>query len=258
MKKILHVSLWIMFCILAVNCSHDEQNVEPSTSDEEIGEIARIEKETGITLFKRVITFENGNNKATLLVATKSEAIFKNVVENFDIVIKPVYSRDIPKSTLIVKSDEGIENGNESNNENRGEEILTEFEYVQMEENVVGFTASYHLKTGENETGGRTALTGYDYYITSTSDNWPTYFWVSFPNQGGGLGFKAKWKYYYTWVTYTVCIESSTYGTGVGDCAQEHDVPGTSTYVFNVDGPWRVKTEIGYYNTQDFTWGYIR
>ena len=127
-----------------------------------------------------------------------------------------------------------------------------------MEENVIGFTASYHLKTGENETSGRTALTGYDYYITSTSNNWPTYFWVSFPSQGGGLSFKAKWKYYYTWVTYTVCIESSSYGLGVGDCYQEHNVPGNSTYVFNVDGPWRVKTEIGYYNTQDFTWGYIR
>ena len=258
MKKILYVSLWIMSCILAVSCSQDEQNVEPATSDQEIGEIARIEKETGITLFKRVITFENGNNKATLLIATKSEEIFKNIVENFDVVIKPVYSRDMPANIGKAKSNGAIENGVEPNNENTGEEILTEFEFIQTETNVIGFTTSYHLKTKEDASGGRVALTGYDYYITSTSDNWPTYFWVSFPSQGGGLNFNAKWKWYNGWVTYTVCIESSTYGLGVGDCYQEHNLPGVSSYTLNVDGPWRVKTIIGYYNAQDFTWGYIR
>jgi hypothetical protein len=253
MKRILRVSVWIaLLSTCVMSCNQEDQNVSP-VQDQEIGEIARIEKDKGIVFFKKDITFESNGNKAVLRIATQDETIFRNVVDNFEVIIKPIYSKDI-----LATRGNGNSTTNESNLPSVGEEILTEFIEIEMKEKgLIGFTTSFHFKESKSKANGKVNLSGYGAYVTHYSDKWPSYFWVSFPSQGGGVKFEAKWRSIYFWTSYTVCITSSTYGVGVGDCAKEFDLPGTSGYTFNVDGPWKVRTQIGSY-TNDWTWGFIR
>jgi len=102
------------------------------------------------------------------------------------------------------------------------------------------------------------ALTGYDQYVNHYSDHWPTYYTIAFPTQGGGVHFYARWKWYQGYGSRTVCIESSSCGVGVGECAQEFDLPGSCSYAFNVDGPYQIQVTIGSYANNPFTDSWIR
>ena len=237
------------------SCNQDE-NLDPSLKQDQIqSEIARIEKEKGIVFFKRDVVFEDGGNIAVLRVATENEAVFENIVEKFEITINPIYS----DQSLISSSESGI--GEEGKFDALGTEILTEFIQLRMENDVIGFSTNFNRSKLNGFSNGR--VEGFDddyqYYVTHYSMNWPSRFWLDFPQQGGGVFFQCKRKWYNGWESDTNCIISSTFGNFAGQCGNTHHLYGSNAYVFNVDGPYQVRAKIGTWATSaGWTWGFVR
>ena len=233
MKNILRTfcaSVAIMFALAA--CSPDDETNQATEHPDgpEVSEIALREKEEGITFFNKDFTFDDGTSKAILRVATADEKVFKNIVENFDVTITPIRESDVP-------SDES--QGEYKAFTPKGVEILTELISMERGPGVIGFK----IKQGQKAiTNGRSeGLSGYDYYTSTTSNNWPSRFVLYFPGSGGGVFFQCKRKWYNGWESDTNCLLNTS------ECYNTFDLFGSSTYTFDVDGPWRSKANLGYY-----------
>jgi hypothetical protein len=232
MKKTLRTfcaSVVILFAFAA--CSPDEETNQAIEHPDgpEVSEIALREKEEGITFFSKDFTFNDGTSKATLRVATADEKVFKHLVENLDVAITPVRESDVQSSES---------QGEYKAFTPKGVEIMTELISMERGPGVVGFKIRQGQKDVSN---GRTeALSGYEIYTSTTSNNWPSRFWIYFPGSGGGVYFQCKRKWYNGWESDTNCLGS--------DCYNTFDLFGSSSYNFDVDGPWRSKANLGYYH----------
>lgn len=233
MKKILKTfctSAVIMFALAA--CSPDDETNQAAEhpGGPEVSEIALREKEEGITFFKKDFTFDDGTSKAILRVATADEKVFKNIVENLDVTITPIRQSDVPADKP---------HGEYKAFTPQGIEIMTELISMNRGPGVTGFKIRQGLKATAN--GRSEALSGYQIYTSTTSNNWPSRFWIYFPGSGGGVFFQCKRKWYNGWESDTNCL------LGTSDCYNTFDLFGSSSYTFDVDGPWRSKANLGYW-----------
>jgi hypothetical protein len=246
MERITRVLLTMIFlAFIVVSCNQDDQTVSPESTDQNLSEIARLEKEEGVALFKKDFVFEDGKSKATLTMATRSEVIFKNVIEKYEIVITPLYEElnsSKPDANSILTKPVNVS----------GEEVLVEFTQMERGVGVIGFKTDYHLKGSDDLSNGKTQMEEYPYYVNHYSGHWPSKYQIYWGVQGGGLHFYARWKWYQGYGTRTVCLVNSS------TCADDWDVYGNATWTFDVDGPYQMQVKIGYQDATHFsdTWIY--
>lgn len=251
MKKILQsvsIIAFLAIILFVVSCNQDEQNLN-SDPDKDLSQIAKLEKEEGITFFKKDFTYTSGGNNAVLTIATRNEDVFKNFIENLDVILTPLY--EVPKNAVST-NDSHDSHGSEpsdSHTEISGEEIIIEFTKLERTKGVIGIEATYHLKNTEL-LEGRTRSHGYDMYVNHYSNHWPSTFSLETvtPANRTGVHFYARWKWYQGYGSRTVCIISS-WCSLVGACAQDFDLyGGNCKWTWNVDGPYQMQAKIGWFS----------
>jgi hypothetical protein len=232
-------SLVILLSLFVISCEKEliedskKEKIEPLSAETEC---ARFERENGITLFKKDFIYDDGENKAVLRIATKSELIFKNIIENYEIIIKPIYKQD-----KHVKQNNQKGQLQPSKNKIVGDEILTEYISMKRNNNVVGFSTSFKL------INFNTLHKRYAFHVTHYSNNWPSTFYINLigiPGWTGKVAFECRRKWYNGWESDTNCIIGSGSGEGVGYCFQAVDLPVEDWFIFDVDGPWRSRVYI--------------
>ena len=232
-----------MFLVLFLTaCKKEEVLADKGNQEAETSEIARVEKAERITLFKKNFIYDDGLSHIVLTMATRSKSTFDHVIEKYEVSITPVYKNALPVSDVVSSNQEAVSC--------TGEEVMVEFSKMQRAEGVIGFKTNYHMKKTIPDLQEKVSLSGYTYYLRHYSNHWPKTYGVSFINQGGGLHFYARWRWYQGYGSRTVCLGNN--------CSQEFDLFGGATYNFNVDGPYQMRVEIGLYEGGEYSdwWTY--
>jgi hypothetical protein len=240
-KKYLLPFAWmLMVGMLIVSCDHNNDLAPDPTDGENQSEIAVIEREAGITLFKKDLTLtdEAGRNKVVLRVAHKDEQILKSYLEVVSFAISPVFKKNVSRISAGPTGNV-IENTDHKATTNL-DGIITEFISKSLEPSVAGF--SLRVKFKDNPMNGRSsAYGGFPNETTVTSDTWPELCKVEVFGRSIAYKFHGKTKWYSGWSSRTFCLDADPY-----ICNSDWTQSAISTATINVDGPWKVRATIGY------------
>lgn len=242
MKNILRAFTWLVTVgILMVSCDTTNELTPVSTVDENQSEIALIEKETGVTLFKQDLNLadESGKNKVVLRVAHKDKQMLENYLEAFSFSISPVLKKDVSRSSSAQAG--GLSEGAEEKVTTNLDGIITEFMSTTLEPNVAGFSMRVKFNEKYSKNGRANAYGGYPNETTVTSGTWPELCRVDVYGRSIAYKFHGKTKWYSGWSSRYFCVDSNP-----SDCRWDWTQSAISTATINVDGPWKVRATVGY------------
>lgn len=250
MKKLL-----IPFLFLFTFFSCNREDLQPSIKNEttvieEQSEIALIEKEIGISFFKKDITLidESGKNEVVMRIASKEEEVLREYLELYNLSISPVYAKDYekvePSQTLSTESENDYQ---EELAQPNIDGILSELISQKLDKDVIGVNIHVKLNILEN---GRVTGNGFPYDVTYYSGTWPEEFECT---SYGSIGYKlmGKSRWYSGWSTRTFC---SMYYPN--PCQSYWRESGQHQRLW-IDGPYKVRVTFDYYSVSDFSFRFI-
>lgn len=253
LTKLLGISFFVF------SCNSDQElpiSMEKTNEGENISEIALLEEELQINLYKRdfILTDATGDNQVTLRVAAKEEDVLESYLSTVNFTMTPVFVNDYPiDQTLKKKLDVPIE---QNKNENFSG-IITEFVNEQLKNDVIGVRLNVEVK--ENSENARMT---YSYSTTHTSNNWPTL--AKIETFGTAIeinyNFEAKNKALTSWYTgyLEVCKYNGNGGPDLSQCSHGWNQTPNQENIFWVDGPYRTRAVVRYWNAGSYGVTFIR
>src|SRR5690606_13804648 len=103
----------IVFAVVIAGCHQDEEFRPPESQDRGLSEIALLEKELGITFYKKDLDLvdETGRNKVTLQIAGKTKAMVDAYLEVYDFSISPILRNKKYELKSATATQSPVENG---------------------------------------------------------------------------------------------------------------------------------------------------
>jgi hypothetical protein len=246
MKKLFTFSAQFVLLVLAfTSCIQDESVNKTLNEPESISEIELMEKETGVVFYKEDIKLAHGSNEVVIRVASKDETMLKNYLKDFEFSITPLFAKDINFSK---QSTNRSEQAGETSSEIITDGIFTEFISQKLDDGVVGFRTNVKV-LNEDLKNGRISANGYPNQAIHTSGNWPELFEI-FAYQTVRYDFDGKTKWYSGWSSRTFCQWAN-----LANCQSYWEQP--SHNVIYIDGPYRVRAVVDYYNFVDYSFQFI-
>lgn len=249
MKTKIKMAGWaILVALLIAGCHQDEELQPLESSDKNQSEIALLEKELGITFYKKDLKLidETGRNVVTLQIAGKDKAMVDAYLEMYEFSVSPIFRNQYESSDAAKQSP--VDNGAAEKTNIDG--IFTEVISKQLDKNVIGLRTTLTLKNRSLQ--GRVAAPG-DFPSSAThyntSGNWPEIFKM-YASSTVGYQFMGKSRWYSGWSTRTFC---DYYNPSVCATYWEH---GGEQWT-SVDGPYDVRVTVYYFQYWDYSFEWI-
>lgn len=226
--------LTLLLCSLLMLSCQDENARSSDPQDENKSEISLIEEQIGASLYKRELTIsdESGENKVTIRVAGRDEAMLAEYLKARAFSIKPVYKHE-KKETIKLPSQQDSQPVFADPDEGYESTVIIEFVSQELKEGVIGIgfrdqpNPSYKI-----DNSGRTKYYNYSNHV---SNNWPSILaFQAYAQVEFMLWFKGRW--YQSWTPW--------FGPATWCCYDYTD--------FDVDGPYRVSLRIQYDYVGDY------
>lgn len=226
-----------------VSSCNPEENLKPSATDENLTEIELMEK-SGINLFKTelTVTDEPGENKILLRIASRSEEVLNNYLKIYQFSISPVKGKLYNKRESSPYATD--EPGDKGYNDIDMSAVITEVAREHLRPDVTGFILNAKV-VDKAFANGRSMANGYPNRAYHESGNWPETFKI-FGYQTIRYEFDGKSRWYSGWSSRTFCEYYDP-----SDCRGFWEQP--SENWINVDGPYRVRAVVDFFNYTDYS-----
>lgn len=260
MKKYFRNLVTILgFALFVFSCNSEQElpvSLQEENEPENISEIALLEEELGITLFKRdfILTDESNDNQVILRVAGVEEDILESYLNSVTFSMNPVYLNDYP--FLVRESKEEFVLPEERQTDQDFSGIITEFVSQTLKDDVIGIRLNVAVREGNEN-----SRINYNFTATHTSDVWP--YLATVQTYANSLEIKyhfdAKERWYKSW--YTGYLETCKYnGNAAPDlsqCSHWWTQPANSSNTFWVDGPYKSRVNVSYWNSGSYSVTYV-
>lgn len=261
MKRKSSSLLAVLGICLLISCNNEEEIPalsEEMKEPENLSEIALLEEELGTTFFKKdfTLTDDTGENQVTLRVASPDEKTLENYLNVVNLSMTPVYRNAYPEAQ---KPQEKNSNFPDGKTEQAFEGIITEFISENLNEDVIGLRLNVEVK--ENKENLRTQV-DYNYISLHTSMKWPYLAKVTTYSNSLEIkyNFEAKDRWYKSWFTgyAETCKYNGNFGQDLTQCNFYWFQPQSSENTIWVDGPYKVRARVSYWNTGSYSVEFIR
>lgn len=243
----------LLLGISAIGCTTDQEIGNPdhfNSSISGLSEIELLEKDLGVEFFKEdlILKDQNGENEVTLRIAAQEKNELEAYLDNVEFSISPIYSKANSSRKSTNKYGDNL-NGGETENFSG---IITEFVETKIREDVVGVRLNVVIKNQQEN-----SRIAYNARTTHTSSNWPHLAKIkTFDNSLViRYNFEVKDRWYKSW--YTGYLETCKYNGVNGpinsDCQHFWEQSANMENTFWVDGPYRVRAVINYWNTGSYS-----
>ena len=252
MKNQLIIFALSLLLLSSISCNTENDVATPINQNQiepesEISEIELLEKETGITLFKKdlVLTDETGKHEVIMRVAAREKEMVENYLTVFSFSITPTFN-------LITQVDGGTqqeehESQFSTSSKSDPEGIFTEFISMELTNGATGFGTNVTLmdKSLRNAPNARN---GFPSQATHISGKWPEIFKCTTYTNIIGYDFDRKSRWYSGWSSTTFCNYNNN-----SICRAYWEQPGSTQQWTWIDGPYRVRAVVDYYNYWDYS-----
>ena len=241
----------LLLLLISSGCNTENDLATPISQDQiepenEISEIELLEKETGITLFKKdlVLTDETGKHQVIMRVAAREKVMVESYLTAFSFSITPTFN---PVTQVNEGTQQGGQEGQFSTSgESDLEGIFTEFITIELTDGATGFSTNVILmdKSLKNAPNARN---GFPEQATHISGKWPEIFKCWTTNSiGYDLDRKSRW--YSGWSSTTFCNYNNS-----SVCKAYWEQPGFTEQWTWIDGPYKVRAVVDYNNYWDYS-----